>query len=247
MMAEGYHFEFRSPLEQADIEHAIRGGGTEYSKMLPSGRKLWVEIQWRPVAGRWIQPDQEPSGDELMERSLAVPGSAVRILCPEDNLLQVALHTAKHSYVRAPGFRLHSDVDRIVRLQDPDWGQFGEAAGRAQVLTAVHISLAMAADLLATPIASTCTERLLSSSARRSLLMKWIRRVGVLRPDDRKWGRVSYIFFVSLLYDSVRGLLRGMFPPASEVMHGRETRSRWLMPIYYVSRLFSLATRRVLR
>ena len=60
-----------------------------------------------------------------MTDSLEVNGSNVRILAPEDNLLQVALHTAKHSYVRAPGFRLHSDVDRVVRFQSIDWNQCG--------------------------------------------------------------------------------------------------------------------------
>jgi len=56
------------------------------------------------VAGRWIRPDQEPGAEELLARSISIPGSAARLLAPEDNLLQIALHTAKHSYVRAPGF-----------------------------------------------------------------------------------------------------------------------------------------------
>ena len=53
-----------------------------------------------------------------------------QILSPEDNLLQVALHTAKHSYVRAPGFRLHSDVDRIVCFQEINWNIFGLASNK---------------------------------------------------------------------------------------------------------------------
>ncbi len=115
MLAEGYHFEFRSPLEEAELAVAEEDGGAEYWKILPDGEKLWFELQWRPVAGRWIRPDQEPSAEELMARSISIPGTTVRLLAPEDNLLQVALHTAKHTYVRAPGFRLHLDVERIVR------------------------------------------------------------------------------------------------------------------------------------
>ncbi|GAG26411.1 unnamed protein product, partial [marine sediment metagenome] len=101
----GYQFEFRSPLEEAELEAAERDGGAEYWKILPDGEKLWFELQWRPVAGRWIRPDQEPDSEELMSRSVPISGTDVRMLSPEDNLLQVALHTAKHTYVRAPGFR----------------------------------------------------------------------------------------------------------------------------------------------
>ena len=85
---------------------------------------MWVELQWRPVAGRWIREDQEPNADDLINRSLPITGTNVRLLAPEDNLLQVCLHTAKHSYMRAIGFRLHTDVDRIVNYQNINWNIF---------------------------------------------------------------------------------------------------------------------------
>jgi len=56
LLAEGYHFEFRSPLEEAELAAAEESGGAEYWKLLPNGEKLWFELQWRPVAGRWIRP-----------------------------------------------------------------------------------------------------------------------------------------------------------------------------------------------
>ena len=58
-----------------------------------------LSCKWRPIAGRWIQPHNEPNGDELMDNSIKTKGSDVRILSPEDNLLQVALHTAKHYFM----------------------------------------------------------------------------------------------------------------------------------------------------
>ena len=79
--------------------------------------KKWVELQWRPIAAGGYSPYNEPNADRLIDNSIKIPNSSVRILSPEENLLQCSLHTAKHSYVRAPGFRLHSDVDRIVRYQ----------------------------------------------------------------------------------------------------------------------------------
>ena len=84
--------------------------------------------------------DQEPQAEELLARSVPIPGSAARLLAPEDNLLQVALHTAKHSYVRAPGFRLHTDVDRIVRRQPLNWEVFLTRVMSLEVKTPVYFS-----------------------------------------------------------------------------------------------------------
>ena len=36
---------------------------------------LWLELQWRPIAGRWISPEVEPKAEELIETSLAIEGS----------------------------------------------------------------------------------------------------------------------------------------------------------------------------
>ena len=63
----GYELKFRSPLEEDNIEAAEHGGGAEYSVKLDNGEHLWFELQWRPVAGRWIQPDQEPQVDDLIK------------------------------------------------------------------------------------------------------------------------------------------------------------------------------------
>ena len=152
LLDEDYTFEFRSPLEKASLEAAESGGGAEYWKVLPGGARLWLELQWRPVAGRWIRPDQEPKAEELLERSMPIPGSAARLLAPEDNLLQVALHTAKHSYVRAPGFRLHTDVDRVVRRQPLNWEVFLAQVISLEVKTPVYFALAIPRFLFGTPI-----------------------------------------------------------------------------------------------
>lgn len=246
MLQMGFNFEFRSPLEKADIEHAIRGGGTEYSFLLPSGRNLWVEIQWRPVAGRWIRPDQEPSGDDLVARSLPIPGTHARLLCPEDNLLQVALHTAKHSYIRAPGFRLHSDVDRIVRLQHVDWDRFLDSACASGVRTASHGSLEMASSLLGTPVPASALQVLRPSTFKLSLLSRWIRRAGVFSPDAPKFGRLGYLFFVALLYDGLLGALRSAIPNPSWMMRHYSLRSHLELPRCYLKRLFHSVTQRSL-
>ncbi len=42
-------------------KRGLESGGTEYVKRL-SDEAVWIELQWRPIAGRWIRKDQEPDG-----------------------------------------------------------------------------------------------------------------------------------------------------------------------------------------
>ena len=120
LVDNGFIFEFRSEYEAEDLTAAYRDGSTEYRIETPSGEDMWFELAWRAVAGRWIRRDREPDTDELIQDAYCALGTKVGILSPEDNLLQVCVHTAKHSYVRAPGLRLHLDVERIVAHKQID-------------------------------------------------------------------------------------------------------------------------------
>lgn len=245
LLAEGYHFEFRSALEDLALDSAESNGGAEYWLTLPDGQNMWLELQWRPVAGRWIRPDQEPLAEELMARSIPIPGTHVRLLAPEDNLLQVALHTAKHSYVRAPGFRLHLDVERIVRhYPDLDWDLFVRRVEALQVRTAVYFSLLIPRDLFGTPIPDKMLARLRPRPWKERLLTRWINRAGLFNPNEKKFNRLGYILFNALLYDDVRGLWRGIFPAAGWMRERYGFRTRILLPHYYFRRLADLVLRR---
>ncbi|RLD03006.1 MAG: hypothetical protein DRI56_13195, partial [Chloroflexota bacterium] len=246
LLSEGYYFEFRSPLEQADLKSAEEGGGTEYWKTLPNGEKFWFELQWRPVAGRWIRPDQEPPAEELMARSISISGTAVRLLSPEDNLLQVALHTAKHSYVRAPGFRLHLDVERIVRAYPSlNWDIFVERVLTLQVKTAVYFSLLIPRELFNTPIPDGVLAQLSPPTWKKTMITYWLNRVGLFNPDEPKFSNIEYILFVTLLYDDISGLWRSIFPERDWMRKRYGFSTMVKLPYYYLRRLFDLAFRRV--
>lgn len=236
----GFELGDRSPFEMADIEEAERHGGAEYTYRLSDGSVLWFELQWRPVAGRWIRPDQEPPADELIARSVPIPGSAARLLAPEDNLLQVCLHTAKHSYVRAPGFRLHTDVDRIVRRCAIDWGQFCTRVERIGVRTAVYLSLAIPAAMLGTPVPAEVLARLDFSPRKHRLMLRWLERVGWFNPKQKKWSKLGYIGFNLLLYDTLGGIARAVFPESSWMVKRYGIQRRWTLPVWYVVRAFQL-------
>lgn len=246
LLDEGYRFEFRSPLEEADLEAAERGGGAEYHRELLDGHTLWLELQWRPVAGRWIRPDQEPAAEELIARSLSIPGTAVRLLAPEDSLLQVALHTAKHSYVRAPGFRLHLDVEHIVRYQTINWDLFLSRVQALQVKTPVYFSLVIPKALFDTPIPDEVLRRLRPPAWKKQLITRWLQRVGLFNPDERKFSNLGFILFSALLYDDLRGLWRATFPDRTWMRQQYGFQSGLLLPAYHARRLMDLVLRRTL-
>lgn len=241
----GYTLKFRSPFEEENIDAAEEGGGAEYSVTMDNGEHLWFELQWRPVAGRWIQPKQEPDASELIARSVAIPGSDVRLLSPEDNLLQVALHTAKHTFVRAPGFRLHTDVDRIVSTQTIDWQLFLSRVSELRTKTAVFLSLAMAQSLLHTEIPDFVLDSLRPASWKVELMTGWIEKVGVFEPDQKKWGKLGYMVFVSLLYDQPADFARGVLPDSDDMKDQYQFSSSWKLPYYHSKRLANLVLRRI--
>ena len=245
LSAAGYKLKFRCPFEKESIEAALEGGGAEYSVSLNGGEHLWFELQWRPVAGRWIQPEQEPNADELIERSVSIADSSVRLLSPEDNLLQVSLHTAKHTFVRAPGFRLHTDVDRIVSSQSIDWALFLSRVTQLKTKTAVFFSLAMAKSLLGTPVPNTVLYELKPSLWKIKLMKGWLERVGIFEPDAPKWSKLGYIVFVSLLYDSVGDFMQGVMPSNENMKQKYDFNSNWLLPYYHLKRLSNLLSKRV--
>lgn len=245
LKSEGYKLKFRSPLEEDNIEAAEHGGGAEYQVQLPNGDMLWFELQWRPVAGRWIQPDQEPTSTELVKRSIKLPNSYVRLLSNEDNLLQVSLHTAKHTFVRAPGFRLHTDVDRIVSSLEIDWNLFVNKVKSLKTNTAVYFSLAMAKSLLGTQVPDEVLEQIKPSKLKIKIMKSWLERVGIFYPDEPKWSRLGYIIFVSMLYDSLFDLLRGIFPSAQSIKEQYNVKSNWQLPFYYLKRIANLVFKRV--
>jgi len=203
----GFEFSSRSAVEGADLEHALEsGGGTEYLKTV-DGVEVWIELQWRPIAGRWIRKDQEPDGGELIARSLPIEGTAVRLLAPVDNMIQVALHTAKHSYVRAPGLRLHTDVDRLAHYYPPDWQEVVDTARRLEVTTAVYFSLAIPKELFDSPIPDWVLEALEPPGWKKSIITRWIRKAGLFNPNEKKFSRLGMMIFHALLYDDFSGLL----------------------------------------
>ena len=239
----GYTFKFRSEFEFEDLDYAFRAGGTEYYKII-NGHKVWLELQWRPIAGRWIQAHNEPNGNELMRNSISIKNSSVKILAPEDNLLQVALHTAKHSYVRAPGFRLHSDVDRIIRFQQIDWLHFENIVLKLKLKTAVYFSLFFAKSLLGTPIPEEVLKKLSPIWYREIIIRYYVKKAGVYNQENKKFTKFGYIIFNLALYDTFSENLKAIFPPFDSLKIKYPITKKSQLPYFYILRLKDLLLKR---
>jgi hypothetical protein len=243
--ALGFRLQSRNPTEKMDFEYARRSGGAEYRLDEPGSETVWFELQWRPVAGRWLAPGQEPPASEFVARSVPMPGTDARLLSPEDNLLQVALHTAKHSYVRAPGFRLHFDVHRVISNVRIDWHRFAGAVARLNVRTPVFFSLAIPHLLFDTPVPPEVLRDLRPSALQGQAIARMLEQAGLFNPDERKFSRSRFMLFHALMYDSPRLLLRTLFPPVPWLKQRYGFDGDWLAPLHYVRRFWDLAFRRV--
>jgi hypothetical protein len=210
LLETGYKLASRSVVEPAELEHGVTSGGTEYLIEV-EGQTVWVELQWRSVAGRWIRPEQEPESTELMSRSVPIEGSCVRLLSPLDNMIQVCLHTAKHSFVRAPGVRLHSDVDRLAHLAPPDWSLVVEEAQKSEITTAVYCSLALAKCLLHTPIPDWVLTAIAPPRWKINFITRWINRVSLFEKEDKQYSRIGMMALHSLLYDNMGSFSSSLF------------------------------------
>lgn len=230
--------------QDAELEADMLSGGREYSLSMPGQEPLWFELQCRSVGGKWISKDAEPPPDALVERSEPIEGTSVRILCPVHNLLQVCLHTAKHTFVRVPGFRLHTDVDRIVRHTRVDWEEFCRAVETLGVRTPVYLSLAIPALMLRTPVPERVLTRLNFAPRKHRIMLRWLGRVGWFNPKQKKWSKLGYIGFNLLLYDTISGIFRAVFPDSAWIIKRYEVKRRWTMPIWYIVRAFELMFKR---
>lgn len=232
ILKHGFKFKFRSIYEFEDLDEAFADGSTEYS-IDNNGETAWIELAWRPIAGRWIRKDKEPDADALVKDSHKAKSSCCRVLSNEDNLLQVSIHTAKHSYVRAPGYRLHLDVDRIVSNKSIDWQLFIQKAKAVHSTTAVYFSLYFAHEILGTQIPEWVLAKLKPNRNKERRIMKMLLKANLMHPHGRKFSKIGFLKFQTSLYDSVNDMLAVLFPPIPSLRAKYKYKNPLLTPYYW--------------
>ncbi len=197
-------------------------------------------MSWRPIAGRWIRQDKEPKAEDLIDHSVLVKNTRVRILSPEDNLLQVAIHTAKHSYVREPGFRLHLDVERIVKHHHINWELFLKKVDETGTKTAVYYSLFIAKNLFETPVPLNVLQKLNPGWLKNKLITGILKKVKLLHPTQKKFTKIDFVVFQLLLYDSFGDITKVIFPSVDWMKKKYQFKSSIFYPYYLTFRIMDL-------
>lgn len=240
LVKNGFVFKFRSVYEKEELEQAYLDGSTEYYIPMPNGGDMWFELSWRAIAGRWIRPDKELDTKELFSRIHYAKNTAVGILSPEDNLLQVCIHTAKHSYVRSPGLRLHLDVERIVSHENIDWELFVQRTIETHVCTSTYYSLLIPKILFGTPIPEWVLERIRPKKQKQRKLEKIFAKVGLLHPTKKKFSKLSFLNFQTSLYDSKKDQWRVIYPSWDWYKEKYKAKSKIILPWYILLRCLDL-------
>ena len=133
-----------SPFSEAE-ERAYRKSGYEYVFDSPAGANL-LEIQWR-IVPRFYAIDFDLGS--LFERASKIifAGRAVRTLSPEDLLLVLAVHAAKHAWGRLIWLR---DIAGLVHDHQFDQEKVERQAEELGVERILAVSLLLANRLLET-------------------------------------------------------------------------------------------------
>ena len=124
-------------------ERAYLATGYEYTFDGPAGRNL-LELQWNFVP-RFYAVDFDCG--QLLARAVSVDlsGRTVRALCPEDLLLSLCVHAAKHAWIRLCWLR---DIAGVVQSQAVDWSTIERRAAELGIRRIVQVSLVLAHRLL---------------------------------------------------------------------------------------------------
>ena len=243
----GYAPEGHDPFGRPAEYHLKYGGQYEVAAD-KLGCKVVLELHWRPISGETIFGEREPTADEFIERSLPleIANANLRVLSPEDNLLQNALHTSKHTYVRKPGLRMFVDVDRMVAdAPDFDWDRFVAAVQSHRVSVPVYLTLQIATDLFGTPIPAEVLTTLgapfSSSPMRRRFMTYELHKRGIFDARVESFPGAERLLFHLLLTDSNRDLAslaaRRLFPPRDQMMVRYEIKNERTLPLHYLRHL----------
>jgi hypothetical protein len=220
-------------------ERAYLANGYEYTFDGPAGRNL-LEIQW-DILPRFYAVDFDCGEFFRRTRTVTVCSREVRTLSPEDLLLTLCVHAAKHAWGRLYWLR---DIAGAVQSQSIDWTGLERRARKSGVACMVGVSLLLA-------------HRLLHADVPESVRNLWnanpeIERLSeeVLRglPDAEACNSESLQYFRLMRRlrergsDQVRFLLRLAFTPGPGEW-GVIRLPAGLFPLYRVVRMFRLGAR----
>jgi hypothetical protein len=222
---------------QAEEEYIA--SGYEWTFDSPAGKNV-LELQWA-LQPHFYAVDFEIDG--LFERAVnaTVVGRCVKALSPEDLLLVLAVHAAKHVWGRLIWL---CDIAQIVKRGSLNWNWVQTRAHEVGIQRILHITLVLAKRFLATPIPAAIEGAIVEDRAALAFTNEIAAAVeaGVSYEEPQ----VSYFRLMMRLrerrVDRFRFLTRLTFTPGPgewETVHLPKA----LFPLYRVVRMARLARR----
>jgi hypothetical protein len=205
----------------------------------PAGRNL-LEIQWA-ILPRFYAVDLDLNG--LFDRaSLAsVGGKTVKALSPEDLLLALCVHAAKHAWIRLCWLR---DIAGVVQSQSLNWDLVSQRAKMLGVDRMLGISLLLASRLLGASIPDSLTGKWRDDRE----IERLCKQITQHMPNSAEYNTETFHYFRLMrrlrerASDQARFTFRLAFTPS--VGEWSVVRlPALLFPVYRVVRLFRIAGR----
>jgi len=231
-------FTPRVPIPE-DAEADYIASGYECTFDSPAGKNL-LELQWA-LQPRFYAVDFEMDG--LFERAVnvALAGRSVRTPSPEDLLLVLSVHAAKHVWGRLIWL---CDIAQIPKRENVNWKWVQSQAQELGIERILHITLLLANRLLATAIPAPLENPILADRAAHAFADEIAVAVaaGVTYEEEK----VSYFRLMMRLrerkIDRLRFLARLTFTPGPGEWETIRL-PKALFPLYRLVRLARLATR----
>lgn len=209
--ALGFHRSASLPAHMIPFQERF-GGGVEWIRVR-NGRVTALDVQHDLVGVDWCGPafSIEPGALWEAARPLALDGMLTRQLSAVDALMHLCLHPALHHGYAFP-FIGCVDIDRLICQAGSDlfWTRLLERVRRFRVKTTVYWGLAVAHNLLETPVPAEVLAELAPERVRVHLLrtVAPLDEEVVLQRARRPPTGVRQVLLYALLVDRLRDAWR---------------------------------------
>jgi putative nucleotidyltransferase-like protein len=146
LLSSGYRLQYRGTAEQEEAFHSVR----KVCELVREDGRIVVELHWAITSGTFYFPLDPASLWERVE-TVSLEGSPIRNLCPEDLLLVLCVHGAKHHWGRLMWI---CDIAQLLQAYSNkiDWPRLISHARSLGGSRMLYLGLLLARDLLAADV-----------------------------------------------------------------------------------------------
>ena len=228
-----------SPELRQQVEPAYIASGCGYVFHTRAERNL-LDLQWR-IVPRFYSIDFDMAGFLDRADEIVVGGRPVRTLCPNDLLLVLCVHAAKHVWVQLSWL---CDITQLVKSAQLDWNAIQHEAQRLGIERIVNVNLLLAHKLLEMPLPSVNSERVIEDPSTTRLadeILPIIKHSANYETESAAYFRLM-LRLRERRQDRARFLSRLIFSPSVNEWNAVRLPNS-LQPMYRVVRLSRLAKR----